>query len=644
MLPLLCSLLMGFLCGPPTDDNARSTSQPTCDTRFGFGWWMESPYKELQDALNKAADAFEIDDVLEIEAHLEGGGLIHWKVNFEVDPAWNHLERIGFENEAEPRRRWFMWYERINADLLATTESIMARSKQIAADPLEYRRINLQTDVSTEIYASRSQVASFRGSRPVYLNNPPEGLDKRPRAKKSHVVEGVRLSVELVPERTTWQRRDSISGVYRLKNAGAKRITIRPWDLPEPHLLDSDKNPPSRFAPKMSICGTPLANAPPIILEPSQTHECWFYIDTDPLEDAGGVIVKQGRYTLHFTDLIHRLNIPTECDPVPIVIESGDDSLRIVRWFAGGKRLVVVREDGLVEAFDIDRLTQVAESRIRDYIPVPRYETGPVFAPDGSAFAIARQDSNWRQRKTEIILFELDGTGSKLQASVDDSSLHGMRLLRFNETGDRLFAGSEQQVVEIERSSGRVAQITKTGFFTSISPDAKYLVSWADSKPKSIRSRLSPDQVTNLNWSNADQIWSWSPGRFGIFVKRRQEARIALYDYRGHLHSEFETSAHKIVCESASGSHVVFSIETEVFGYAPNQLEVWDVQGTKKLATLPNDANRNAYFVEDPLRVVCAKTKTGPNSVLGPAWYSSEFEIFDAKSGRLIKKFTLPAP
>jgi len=567
------------------------------------------------------------------------------------------------------------WHRHINAELLSLTVAKLNQAGQITKNPKEYARFNPEVDATVDflcgslVERTYSQKASFRGSRLLYVAEPPEGMKSQPATEPANDPEGVALEVEIIPDRLAWHPRETVHGKFRLRNIGKRRVSIRPWDCPQPYLLDASGHAPPVTPAKIFICGTPLFSMPPMVIRSGEVRECMFSIETDPLALAGGVNVEPGRYTLNFSDLRDRLNIPTRIQPVPIEfrLRKGVDlGPRIVRFSAGGNRITVLREDGSLSAHEAHTGALLARHHIANYIPRPSYEQHEWFSRDARFVVTTDQPGGLSDRCSRITIHALDVTGTSQPPrtiSVMDPSLHGLRPRWMDEHGGTLVLASTEQIVTVEVATGQIVSSTNVGRPCDIAPDGQHAYlwpagdpwggtpSWADDPtipkkecdPPFIARMADLARTVPIETGDPTQIWSWWPGLRALYMAFRGSRPIVRYGFDGKANGTFQTEAKGIVAESADGRFVVFEVIGDVFEPKPNRLELWDADTLTKLWQTDGHKHRTAAFVTDPLRLVCATTVMPPdeNGLIEP-WYDNTFEIFDVLSGELIEKLRLP--
>lgn len=95
----------------------------------------------------------------------------------------------------------------------------------------------------------------------------------------------------------------------------------------------------------MYLCSN-FHRRPEIVIEPGETSETRFHIDTDPLGMIGGFRVKEGRFKLILSEPRWIRNLEFKAPPVSIEIRRApgqDLSPRIVNFAVGDNRLIAVR-------------------------------------------------------------------------------------------------------------------------------------------------------------------------------------------------------------------------------------------------------------------------------------------------------------
>ncbi len=239
----------------------------------------------LVRAMQREAEALQISDVVSAEPYAVGGGLIEWNVYFDQKALAKVLADRAPKGATVGEAQIVEWQDATNAKLVAAT--IAAYKKCGEAD------LNPETDISSDfaqgVLKNRSfcGTRSYRGSRFVDGSaDSRKAPSTRPATEDSKPV--ARLDVEVVLAKARVRPREAVTGTLKITNSGTRRISIRPSEFPDVFVTGVADAKATRFRPTIFICGTPLANTPPMEFKPGVTIDHRFEIETDPLGVTGG--------------------------------------------------------------------------------------------------------------------------------------------------------------------------------------------------------------------------------------------------------------------------------------------------------------------------------------------------------------------
>ena len=592
------------------------------------------PPPDLAASLNQAAEPLQIKDAVEIHAYLEGP-LVTWTVYFDAHAVSALIDKQATSAPAESVARWFGWYRSLNEKLLQITRKESQRTQE---------RLNLETDVSVEFcrgsLADRiyTEVCKFRGSRCTYVDNVPPGLDlAAPPAVKTSSLD-VRVTVTIRPTKTTWSAREAISGTVIWENSGKQRVAMRPIEMPQVAVRREDGTSPPRLRAKIFICGTPVASLPPVVLMPGERHETLFSIETDPLDLGGAVLLADGRYDLYVPDMKDQLNIPTECKPVRVEVRTSPDqdlSPRITFFDAGDSRLVVVRENGDFEAYDVGSGRRVANGHVADYVPMPRWEGEFEVSPDGKRLALVRQPYGGPPANG-IELYRLDADNARateLPLPDNTDKYDRPRLQRFSPDGRLIFLTSRKLIWAVNSSTGAVEWKTSCAEREQLTLDGQQRVCLT-SKAVEFIPRESPDKLMTINLGDIDRVELALVGHKGVYLTDRESHSASYVSFDGQRHPAFGEHVEYVLAEAPDAAFVALRERQEGTYFDNGPIAIWQVSPPKLLWRLADKKPRQVVLAAQPACVICG---LGNEHMLGVDTYSATFEVYELESGQLTR-------
>ena len=612
------------------EDAGETTAQPSA-----------SP-PALVEALNAEAEPLEVKDAVTIRAYSDGP-LVTWTVCFDADAASALINKQAASTPADLAVRWYEWYRSLNERLLDITQREAQRAQE---------ELNLETDVSVEFCRGSltdcvyTKVCVFRGSRCTYVDNAPPGIYLAPTVSMENIPEA-RVSVTIRPTRTTWSAREAISGTVIWENSGQQRVAMRPIEMPYVRVRREDGTEPAWSPAKMSISLTPLASRPPVVLMPGERHETFFSVETDPLSLDGAALLDDGRYDLYMRG---NLNIPTECDPVRVEVRTSPDqdlSPRIIFFGAGGSRVVVVRENGDFEAYEIDSGRRVANGRVADYVPMPSWEHEFDVSPDGQWLALVRQTCGGPPA-SGVELFRLDGNSAQtrvLPLPPQWGTGAWLRFRGFNSDGKLLLLTAWRSILALDASTGDVAWTTECGEDSALTLDGR----WRVLVTKSAIEFLPLDShgtATSIPLGDAAGRMKLAlAGKNGVYLTNDKTRSISYHSADGQRNAAFGQRVDRVLAEAPDAA--VVAIRERVVAARERQecswfdtgpIALWRADPPTLLWRLADNKPRQIEFTGSPVRVVCGITE---ESFLGVDPYSATFEVYEADSGELIKTLDL---
>lgn len=584
----------------------------------------------LAESLKAKAKRLEITHVLKIDVYVDWP-LVTWQVVFDADAASALIDKQATSPPPGLATRWYGWYRNLSEKLLKITleESQRARKK-----------LNLETDVSVEFcrdLTSPIQTCRFRGNRCTYLENVPPGLDLTAPSAANENPSDVRVTVTIRPDKTIWSAREAIRGTVTWENSGAQRVAMRPIAMPRVEVRRENGTTPPRLPAKMFICFTPVASLPTVVLIPGQRHETGFYIETDPLDLGGAVLLDDGRYELYVDDMKDYLNIPTECKPVRIQVRTSPDqdlSPRIIHFGVGGSHLVVVRENGDFEAYEVDSGRRVANGHVEDYVPMPSWKGEFLVSPDGRWLALLRRPYGGPPA-SGVELFRLDG--NDVQARVlplppDFDANDQPWLRRFSPDGKLLFLAAGYSVWALTASTGEVAWKMKSAERPQLTLDGRQRVYLTD-KDIQLLPRESHGASTTIPLKDAGRKELALIGHRGVYLTDRETMSASYYSSDGQQRVTFGEHVERVLAEAPDAAVVAIREREEGTYFDTSPIAFWRLDPPRLLWRLADKQPRQIAFTGPPIRVVCA---IGNDGFLGNT-YSSTFEVYEPGSGTLLR-------
>lgn len=610
--------------------------------------------EKLRAKLAELAAPHQAAGIIAIKGDVARGGGVEWTVWYDRARIGSYLDEAGIDVANVENAQLVSWYRDLTAKLLAAARAgVTAIHGKDAIDP--------ETDVGTEFTSTASLTdqgrvgyheCTFRGSRITYIRNPPDGMGQSdPPAVKPGAV-GV--EVEIQPDKLIYAPGETISGRFVIRNHGKRRVTIPFIRLPRVMVETAQGKPAPTFPSRVFICGTPAANSPPVVVEPSQSYTHSFSIDTDPLNDTGGVLMEVGRYKLKYPDLSQQFNVPTKVTPVTIEVRAGTDSprlgARIIDIAVGPDRISVLREQGLLESFDLTGI-RTASVPIQNFKLGERWSRDAIFSPDGRFWVrLSDRGRNNDDEPRSLLVHRLD-VGSAAPREVllpkcdrADDEHGGIAFMPFGPDSNRLSLLRGNLYMEVDLSTGALLRSMPAERYTQPSPDGRYLIEHRDNGPVVHAADGGGEQRLDSKISDYGSVW---PGRRGLYITDPRAGRAELLAYDGSARAELATDADEVLCESEDGRYVAFSAApAHDYGMNPKsrRLEMWDVGASTpvKLYEIKDGQPRWAMFAAG--RMVCAVTRSRSTYGSASPWYSPTLEIRDPRTGKLERELMIPDP
>lgn len=590
---------------------------------------------ELIGALTQAVKGLQLGAAAEITVGTNGP-LVEWEVNFDPKAVARQVELDLNSDPGHDAQTWLTWYRAINGRLLEITRQECSRLGV---------ELHIETDVSTEFIGGSgvgSEVYSgpsmFRGSRCMYLGRPPPGFDKDGQSPSSADSRSLQITVTIVPDRTEWRVRETITGSAIWTNTGAQRLAIRPIEFSEVDVRRIDGAKLERLDPKMFICHTFVGNLPPVVLQPGESHQAQFAIETDPLSIAGAVLLADGSYELFVHDLSDRLNIPTLCRAASVEVQTGpeqDLGPRIIHFDVGGGRLVVVRENGDFSAFDLETGRRVSSGHIADYVPTTRWTGEFALSNDGKCLALVRQPYRGPVA-TRIELFDLEESARQRSLPLptnDVAWVEFMGLDSFSADGKSIYLQSRSSRWTVSASTGEVESKVANTDDQWLSPDGGWKIR-RTSQGLEYASSAAPSVSTLIPDSTGRQIEVAQVGRCGVYLVDEDKETGSYFDFESQGECEFGASVEFVLPEFADGDMVAIAEREDGVMLDCAPISFWRLDPPQQVWRLDDLKPREIQFAQNPPRVICGLRDADWSVV---STLRTLFEVYDAQTGQLIK-------
>ncbi|MGD8452108.1 MAG: hypothetical protein PVJ57_09845 [Phycisphaerae bacterium] len=591
------------------------------------------------ERLQARVEPLEVEGVLEIKAHFSRP-LLTWRVNFDEENASRLVAEHVTSAPADPAARWYAWYCDLNEKLLAITEDEALKASEL---------VFLNTDVSTDFSRgslkdhSFTQVCVFRGSRCTYVDRVPAGVELTLPLLCVEEPPDVRVTVTIQPEKTTWRAREEIRGSIIWKNTGTQRVALRPYELPRARVRREDGTPPPTVDAKVFICPGSWAVSSPVVLMPGKRTETLFSIETDPLSAGVAILLDDGSYDLYVPDMEERLSIPTECPPVRIEVRTEPDqdlSPRITSFDAGGSRLVVVRENGDFEVYDIDSGQRAGGGHIASDSPVSCWESQSHVSPDGRWLALLHRTYGG-PRATDIELYALDGESTSPRLlSLPLYTCYGDEpwLKGFGADGTWLCGSTGSTVWAVKLATEEVMWEATLSGDECVTRDgqrrAKLTEKTIEFSPRNstVASAVYPlDEAGNRRFAFV--------GYTGVYVENGKTGTISYFSSDGQRQVTFGDDAKGVVTEAPDGTMVIVRERKTGASWDDTSLAVWQLDPPELLWRRASGDFRTVAFGGPPARVICA---SGNDDHRTMCTLAPTFEVYDAKSGELLRTIETP--
>lgn len=445
------------------------------------------------------------------------------------------------------------------------------------------------------------------------------------------------IVVEIRPDKRVWRPGETVTGTVTIRNRSWREARLEPSQneaLSSLVLIDERGEQPPTFPSRLKYCG--LTSEVTRVLDPWAEGRDNFRLVTDPLTGFSGQLATDGRFKLAANPREVVCNVPVQLRSAIIEFQSGNGhrvGKRIIRFAAGGSRLNVLREDGLLESFDLEGGRRLAAVQIEADVIAARWSAS--FSPDGERFAITRTGPEpWQD---ELVVYQVtSGRHEKVLSPISDRHHYAFLI-----HSSHLLVIDDEAILKLDLDARLIHTMLKLKpqKFARLSPDERFLVSWEDEvpsvapmtggRPRQVLPPGDPDSCTHLL------------GNRGIYLASGGPGGTLFESYDGAMRRVLPSRAQVALSESQDGGRVALSTASRydfTTRKAPGSLEVWDVDAGRKLYEIQDGNQREAAFASSGL--VCAIMIRGDWRAW---WFSDTFEVRDPTTGELLKTLTLSA-
>lgn len=465
------------------------------------------------------------------------------------------------------------------------------------------------------------------------------------------------LLVEIRPEKSTWEIGETIRGSIVLRNVGRARVKVsyEPSRFPSRSpvdLLDANGNPaphtPSRLG--IILCGVPTTVETPV-LRPGEEYAAPFEIHTDPLTVQAWRRVEQGRYHLAVPELLARLQVPATARAARIdVVRSVKVPVgsRILDFACGKDRIVILRESGSLESFEISSRRRLARTTLRAFSGVDLWPSGSRFSSDAKLFARPRH----KHQTIELFVIEDDSIRQETLGFPEGVSSQNRRV-HVNPRGILVTGKRGTTSFEWTLATAEWRPVGMPFSVSDVSEDGQHFLIHDPERGIGLAERApgrAPSAPQRSAQPDDDGVcWLTQPRRF--YRKRAWRSGIYLLSSKRtlvHSYDECEPDSPlkfpgRPLCESHDGAYVAFMGPPPPAGAESDsrRVVIQSTHAPAQAVELPGSRGWawSASFAAEPTRLVGSRRLDGDGSTA--RWIHHRFEVYDPRSGEVVDTFDL---
>jgi len=466
------------------------------------------------------------------------------------------------------------------------------------------------------------------------------------------------VTVVIKPDRPTWKYRETITGSLSITNTGDAAVELNAWWINSVNVTALDGKPAPYFSIQGSISFGPDAPTTKKI-SPGGIHAAKFSIYTDRMHSMkNGFYVEPGAWLLTYQTFDKpELRVHVEPIAIQVVVEPGEYAgPRIQSVLGVGGNLLVSREDGTVEIFDMDILTCIGTKR-DDEFDRPWQGRHALKAISGDGRLIATH----KFRESSISIHSLYGdqpVRANFPVPADVKLGHGgFFSLRFSADATQLICSANYLLVTLDVASGTaVHQIQMAEMWNGTSPDGNYAVhavppSSGSFVPGHVNcgSLLITDHRVSANSRAVTTDMScdyleFVTGVHGVYLTDPTARAIYVPYERGDTVAFDTDQAAVFVGETADGALAAFSwprVRNGAVLTTTSAVSVHHVCNGAPACTVSLKKPAGFALLSGPPRLVVLPRQSVGGDWGGDAWLEERGSIYDALTGRLIREFDL---
>lgn len=498
--------------------------------------------------------------------------------------------------------------------------------------------------------------ASYTGSRRDPLRNEAGEIIRLP--SKPAVTTPIRVQIE--PSRAEWQFRKTIDGRISITNKGTARIRLIADWADRIRVTDPTGNQAQAFSCLGHVEGG-FIDSMFKFLAPGDTITEKFSVCTDRAHTMlNGYHLAPGPWRISVADFVFK-DFEVEGSPAEIVVlaEPGEYmGPRIVEAISAGHRLVLLREDGTIEAVDTTTGERLGSCRTfgadRDWLV-----SSKDFAVSDDGRLLACLESRWKPISL-VALFGPAPARTKVYPPRDFSlGPGGFAPSRFLPRGKTLVCCTNSNLVLVDVETGNGVPQPVPEAWVEVSPDAtgavaikSPLVSWANVRGSDactvavidLRDQKNNRDVAVKGHGERPDLHA---ARSYAFLTDEFESSFLQIPYANQPTREVKTGGPcDFIGESSDGTLAAFawpraSKDKDV---GPTTIGVFRSSDGEQIATIRMNEASSAVFISEPPRILTQARLRVEDGFNGSEWLSESARVFDALTGEQLQTLDLTPP
>jgi len=625
---------------------------------------------ELKAAAAKVADSLRsmaiamVPDRVRVSIYPQDGRVYDWSIEVAT---WADIAALAKDVGTDPNDRVATldrWADRLAAKLFMLTKDEVSHA---GID----KGFNPETDIEISVHHRMPKPladppprfkdkpdwywVSYTGTRRNPLYNDANEI-VRP-ASKPPTGGSVRVVIE--PLRAEWGFRETLTGRVSITNPGRARVHVSIWWSEHLSVTDSTGRRPESFHIMGNI--DPGPNTPwYVFISPGETHTEEFNVFTDRAYTmSSGYYLAPGIWEIHPPESLGE-NIEVECLPAKIAVRTRPGEYtgpRILESSSTGSRLVLIREDGTVEAID-PRNGQ----RFGSWRSLGQDDGWFLHSRELAMTSDARLLARFNGQQNPISIERLFGPAPPIPKLNPPKNLalgtSGLRPMRFLPDDRTLVCLTNDSFAFIDVQSGeaRFASIPKARI--RISPDGANAVacecvsSWIDDRGLDtctitvidLRDQKNNRDVVVKGHGESPDLHA---ARSCVFLTDEFESSFLQIPYANQPTREVKTAGPcDFIGETSDGTLAAFAwpLASKDHEVGPTTIGVYRTSDGERIATISLDKASGAVLVSNPPRIVAQTRIRIVNGFNGGEWLSEAAQVFDALTGEKLLNLDLTPP